>query len=139
MVNGARYTFTLADGILFSDWSFICINNEKNFRTVWTELAQEFPEVFNHCVEQTLWNATRDSEMQRPLTHTETVRRQQGISHEQITEDRLWNKRPDGIAFKMPTVTESGVICLLDFKRMSDVTSHYIVRAKCVTMVQYES
>ena len=31
-----------------SAWRFICINNEKSFRTVWTELAQEFPEVFNH-------------------------------------------------------------------------------------------
>ena len=64
---------------------------------------------------------------------------QQGISHEQIAEDRLWNKRPDGIAFKMPTDTESGVICLLEFKRMSDVTSHYIVRVQNVTMTQYES
>jgi hypothetical protein len=41
-------------------WRFICIHNEKSFRTVWTELAQEFPEVFNHCTEQTLWNAARD-------------------------------------------------------------------------------
>ena len=30
----------------------------------------------------------------------------------------------------MPTKTKTGVICLLEFKRMSDVTSHYIVRAK---------
>jgi hypothetical protein len=124
-------------------WRFICIDNEKNFRTVWTwsrtELAQEFPEVFNHCREQTLRNTVRDSEMQRPLTRAETVRRQQGISHEQIAEDRLWNKRPDGIAFKMPTDTKSGVICLLEFKRMSDVTSHYIVRARSVAMTQYES
>jgi hypothetical protein len=67
------------------------------------------------------------------------ILRQQGISHEQISEDRLWNKRPDGIAFKMPTDTKSGVICLLDFKRMSDVTSHYIVRVKDVTVAQYES
>jgi hypothetical protein len=88
----------------FSAWRFICINNEKSFRTVWTELAQEFPEVFNHCAEQTLWNTARDSE-----------------------------------TFQMPTDTKSGVICLLEFKRMSDVTSHYIVRAKCVTVVQYES
>ena len=66
----------------------------------------------------------------RPLTQAEKVRRKQGISHEQIAEDRLWNKRPDGIAFKMPTKSKSGVICLLEFKRMSDVTSHYIVRAK---------
>jgi hypothetical protein len=35
--------------------------------------------------------------------------RQQGISHEQIAEDRLWNIRPDGIAFKIPTDTKSGV------------------------------
>ena len=69
----------------------------------------------------------------------ETVRRQQGISHERIAEDRLWNKRPDGIAFKMPADSSSGVICLLEFKRMSDVTSHYIVRAKSVAMAQYDS
>ena len=24
-------------------WRFICINHEKSFRTIWTELAQEFP------------------------------------------------------------------------------------------------
>ena len=65
-------------------------NNEKCFRTVWSELAQEFPEVFNLCAEQTLWNAARDLEMQRPLTEAETVRRQQGIPHERIAEDRLW-------------------------------------------------
>jgi hypothetical protein len=74
-----------------------------------------------------------------PLTHVEMIRRQQGISHEQIPEDRLWNKRPDGIAFKMPTDTKSGVISLLEFKRMSDVTSHYILRAKNVELAQYES
>ena len=39
----------------------------------------------------------------------------------------------------MPTDTESGMICLLEFKRMSDVTSHYIVRAKSVALAQYES
>ncbi len=39
----------------------------------------------------------------------------------------------------MPTDTKSGVICLLKFKRMSDVTSHYIVRTKSVAMAQYES
>jgi hypothetical protein len=39
----------------------------------------------------------------------------------------------------MPTDTKSGVICLMEFKRMSDVTSHYIVRTKRVTVAQYES
>ncbi len=39
----------------------------------------------------------------------------------------------------MPTNTKTGVICLLEFKRMSDVTSHCIVRGKNVAMTQYES
>jgi hypothetical protein len=73
------------------------------------------------------------------MTRVEMIRRQQGISHEQIVEDRLWKKRPDGIAFQMPTDTKAGVICLLEFKRMSDVTSHFIVRAKSVALAQYES
>ena len=67
------------------------------------------------------------------------MRRKKGIPHEQIAHDRLWNKRPDGIAFKIPTKTKVGVICLLEFKCMSDVTSHYIVRAKHVPEAQYAS
>ena len=67
------------------------------------------------------------------------MRRKTGIPHEQITHDRLWNKRPDGIAFKIPTKTKTGVICLLEFKLMSDVTSHDIVRAKRVAEEQYTS
>ena len=97
---------------------------------MWEELAQEFPKVFNQCTEQTLWNTARDTELRRPLTQVEEMRRQKGIPHEQIARDRLWNKRPDGIAFKVSTYTEAGVICQLEFKRMSDITSHYIIRAK---------
>ena len=67
------------------------------------------------------------------------MRRKKGIPHEQITHDRLWNERPDGIAFKMPTTTKVGVICLLEFKLMSDVTNHYIVRSKREAEAQYES
>ncbi len=44
-----------------SNWVFICINSEKCFRTVWKELAQEFPEVFDQYVKQTLWNTARDT------------------------------------------------------------------------------
>ena len=39
----------------------------------------------------------------------------------------------------MPTKTKAGVICLLEFKRISDVTSHYIVRAKHEAEAQYAS
>ena len=42
-------------------------------------------------------------------------------------------------AFNMPTTTKVGVICLLEFKRMSDVTNHYVVRAKREAERQYES
>ncbi len=87
-----------------SAWRFSCINNEKNLRTVWAELAQEFPEVFNHCVEQTLWNTARDSEMQHPLTSAETIRKKQGTSHEQIAENRLWNKRQMDLHGKCPQI-----------------------------------
>jgi hypothetical protein len=106
---------------------------------VWKELAQDFPAVFDLCAEQTLWNAARDTELERPLTQAEERRRKSGIPQEQIAQDRLWNKRPDGVAFKIPTKTKAGVICLLEFKRMSDVTSHYIVRAKHIAEEQYSS
>ena len=95
--------------------------------------------VFDQCVEQPLWKTTRDTELRRPLTKEEEMRRKTGIPHEQIAHDRFWNKRPDGIAFKIPTKTKTGVICLLEFKRKSDVTSHHIVRAKRVAEAQYAS
>ena len=106
---------------------------------MWKELAQEFPNVFDHYVEQTLWNTAREREMSRPLIPAKEMKRKEGVPHEQIAQDRLWNKRPDGIAFKMPTKTKVGVICLMEFKRMSDVTIRYVVRAKSVTEEQYES
>ncbi len=61
-------------------------------------------EVFNHCAEQTLWNAARDSEMQCPLTRAEMIHRQQGISHEQIAEDRLGTKDQMELHFKCPLI-----------------------------------
>ncbi len=94
---------------------------------------------FDQCTQQTLWNVARDTELRRPLTQTEEIRRKTGIPHEKIAHDRLWNKRPDGITFKMPTKTKTGVICLLEFKRMSDVTSHFTIGATRVTETQYVS
>ena len=67
------------------------------------------------------------------------MQRQKGVSHEQITQNRLWNKRPDVIAFKMPMTTNVGLICLLEFKWMSDVTNHYVNRTKRETEGQFES
>jgi hypothetical protein len=80
-----------------------------------------------------------DHEYTPQHTQTEETCRQKEIPHDQITQDRLWSKRPDGIAFNVPTKTKVGVICQLEFKRMSDVTSHYIVRVKRVAETQYAS
>ena len=80
-------------------WSFICINGEKCFRTMWKELAQENPEVFDHCSDQTFWNTSREREMGRPLTQEEEVQRKKGVPHKQIAQNRPRKKRPDGIAF----------------------------------------
>jgi hypothetical protein len=110
-----------------------------SFRTMWKELVREFSEVFNHYVEQTLWNTVRETEMKSPLTPVEEMKRKTGVPHEKNTEDRLWNKIPDGIPFRIPTKTKSGVICLMEFKRMSDVTNRYVVRSKCVKEEQYVS
>ena len=38
-----------------------------------------------------------------PLTAKEKRKRDDGITEETIAMDRLWNKRPDGIAIKKPT------------------------------------
>ena len=39
----------------------------------------------------------------------------------------------------MPTKSKVGVICLLEFNRISDVTNNSIVRAKCEAEAQYAS
>jgi hypothetical protein len=53
--------------------------------------------------------------------------------------DRLWNKRPDGFAIKMPTETKVGELVILEFKRMSCVTDQYVKWAKHIVEYQYVS
>jgi hypothetical protein len=67
------------------------------------------------------------------------VNKKEGVPHEQITRDRLWNQRPDDIAFKMTTKTKVGLIWLMEFKSVSYVTNQYLVRSTCVSEEQYES
>jgi hypothetical protein len=92
-----------------SKWWFVSINGEKNLRTIWKDLEDEFPEVLNFC------------------------------SVEKIVEDRIWNKRPDGFAIKMPTKTKEGELVILEYKRMSCVTDQYVRRARNVVEAQYVS
>ena len=46
---------------------------------------------------------------------------------------------PTNRSLRIDFGTKDQLICLLEFKRMSDVTSHYIVKTKSVAMAQYES
>ena len=74
-----------------------------------------------------------------PMTEAEEVRCKAGIPRESIAEDRIWSKRPDGLAIKMPTSTKMGEFVILEFKRMSDVTDQYVTRARNVAVAQYAS
>jgi hypothetical protein len=59
---------------------------------------------------------------------------QAGIPRETIAVERIWNKRPDAFAIKMPTTEKAG-----EFKRKSCVTDQYVTRAKNVAVAQYAS
>jgi hypothetical protein len=122
-----------------SKWRFICVNGEKNLRTVWNDLEEEFPEVFNYCSVQTLENATMGQERTRPLTETEERKHKTGTPIEKIVEDRIWNKRPDGFVIKIPTKETAGELVILEFKRMPSVTDQYVRRARNVAETQYVS
>ena len=69
----------------------------------------------------------------------EERKRKAGTTMEKIVLDRLWNKRPDGFAIKMPTDTKAGELVILEFKRMSCLTDQYVKRAKRVAEAQYAS
>jgi hypothetical protein len=45
-------------------------------------------------------------------------------------------KRPDGLAIKIPTSETVGEFVILEFKRMSDVTDQYVTRSKNVPVDQ---
>ena len=66
-------------------------------------------------------------------------KRKAGTTTEKIVLDRLWNKRPDGFAIKMPTDTKTGELVILEFKHMSCVTDQYVKRARHVVEDQYVS
>ena len=74
-----------------------------------------------------------------PLTEAEERKRKTGTPIEEILRDRLWNKRPDGFAIKMPTKEKAGELVILEFKRMSCVTDQYVKRARNVAEAQYAS
>ena len=78
-------------------------------------------------------------ERNRPLTVAERKKHKAGTPIEKIVLDRIWNKRPDGFAIKMPTKETVGELVILEFKRMSCVTDQYVRRARNVAEAQYAS
>jgi hypothetical protein len=71
-----------------------------------------------------------DQEMKRPMTEVEEKGYKVDIPRETIEEERIWNKRPDGIDIKMPTPETVDEFVILEFKRISCVTDQYVTRAK---------
>ena len=86
---------------------------------------------------QTLENAATEQARHHPLTEAEENKHKAGTTKETIVLDRLWNKRPDGFAIKMPTDSKAGELVILEFKRMSCVTDQYVKRARNAAEAQY--
>jgi hypothetical protein len=56
---------------------------------------------------QTLENGTTEQERHRSLAEAKERKHKAGTLTEKILLDRLWNRRPDGLAIKMPTETRA--------------------------------
>ena len=50
------------------------MRGEKSLCTIWTDLGDEFPEIFNLCSAQTLENAAMEQEMIHPMTEVKEKR-----------------------------------------------------------------
>ena len=98
-----RLIHTELSQLSFSVWRFICINNGKSFCTVWTELAQEFPEVFNHCTEQTLWNTPSVSPMYQPSPSIHLPRPLRPYSLQSLRPHPLAQDPPHPPSFHVPS------------------------------------
>ncbi len=57
----------------------------------------------------------------------------------QYHKTRFRRLRPDGLEFRLSTKASAGTLCILEFKRMSDVTDQYLTRVRSRTENQYES
>ncbi len=88
-----------------------------------TELEEELQ--WPHITEDPIWNTVRERETKSPFTQSELKIIAVGQSRESVAQKRFWRLRPDGLEFRLTTKTKTGTLCILEFKRMSDVTIHY--------------
>jgi hypothetical protein len=76
----------------------------------------------------------------KPSLHTNRIEINTGRPRQKtIAETRFWRLRPDDIVFRPPTESEEGIFCILEFKRMSDITDQYLTWAKSRSENQYVS
>ena len=105
------------------------------------EVTEEFEEELQwlHITSDSIWNTGRERETKHPFTQSELKLIVTGQSRESVTQKRFWRLRPDGLAFRLTTKTKTGTVCILEFKRMSDVTDQYLIRVRSRVEDQYES
>jgi hypothetical protein len=124
------------------EWKFLCVSGEKCLQTIWNDITSEFEDIqYLNLTQDTIWNAARVREMARPLTQptVEDRRIKEAIPKEAIAKERFWRMRPDGIAVLPPVGNTTGIFCILEHKRMSDVCDRYLIRAKSTVENQYVS
>jgi hypothetical protein len=73
------------------------------------------------------------------LTPVEDRRIKEGIPKETVVKESFWRMRPDGITVLSHVVNTTGIFCILEHKRMSDVCDQYLIRAKSTAENQYAS
>jgi hypothetical protein len=122
------------------EWKFLCVSDEKCLQTIWDDITSEFKDIpYLNLTQDTIWNAARAREMARPLTTVEDRRLKEGIPRETVVKESFWRMRPDGIAVHPPADNTSGIFCILEHKRMSDVCDRYLVKVKSTSENQYAS
>ena len=58
---------------------------------------------------------------------------------QESVKERFWRMRPDGIPVLPPVENKAVIFCILEYKRMSDFTDQYLLRAKSTAENQYAS
>ncbi len=77
--------------------------------------------------------------MTHPLTSVEDRRIKEGIPKETVVKESFWRMWPDGITVLPPVGNTTGIFCILEHKRMSDVFDRYLIRTRSTVVNQYAS
>ena len=91
------------------------------------------------CTIDTIWSATQDSDMQRPLSQENEDMCQDSHNpwetRRKKAKERFLRARPDGITHHI----EKKIWYLLEFKRTSDIQPDYMETKENMALKQYEN